>query len=130
MSTGWPPELTWYKLLTDWGSLIAGLTGFAAAIIAVWLAISSERRKAKRELKSLRRALAPLRRLANGRGDFGRVAREQAIEFTGSYSSSIAGNGCSEDLPHYAIRISAPVFRHHAAVAWDHRLDHTGERLL
>ena len=57
MCFGWPANLTWYKLLTDWGSLIAGSFGFAAAIIAVWLAIGSERRKARRELESLRRAL-------------------------------------------------------------------------
>jgi hypothetical protein len=54
---GWPTDFTWYKLLVDWGSLIAGSLGFAAAIIAVLLAIRSERRKARRELESLRRAL-------------------------------------------------------------------------
>ena len=26
MSLGLPPDLTWYKLLTDWGSVIGGLT--------------------------------------------------------------------------------------------------------
>jgi hypothetical protein len=54
---GWPADLSWYKLLTDWGSLIAGSLGFFAAIAAVLLTMGSEGRKAKREVKSLRRAL-------------------------------------------------------------------------
>lgn len=53
----WPADFSWYKLLTDWGSLIAGTLGFAAAIAAVLLAMGSEKRKAKREIESLRRAL-------------------------------------------------------------------------
>lgn len=53
----WPIDVTWYKLLTDWSSLIASVVGFASAIGAVLPAIYSERRKAKRELESLRRAL-------------------------------------------------------------------------
>lgn len=57
MNVGLPPDLTWYKLLTDWGSLIAGSFGFAAAIVAVLLAVANERRKTKHELNSLRRAL-------------------------------------------------------------------------
>jgi len=57
LNMGWPADITWYKLLTDWGSLVAGSLGFAAAIVAVLLAMSSERRKTKRELESLRRAL-------------------------------------------------------------------------
>lgn len=54
---GWPACLTGYRLLTDWGGLIAGVLGFAAAIIAVLLTLLSERRRATRELNSLRRAL-------------------------------------------------------------------------
>jgi hypothetical protein len=57
LDMGWPADLTPYKLLTDWGSLIAGTLGFGAAIVAVLLAMRSERRKAKRALESLRRAL-------------------------------------------------------------------------
>ena len=53
VNTGWPADLTWYKLLTDWGAFIAGSLGFAAAIVAVLLAMSSERRKARREVESL-----------------------------------------------------------------------------
>jgi hypothetical protein len=57
MNVGLPLDLTWYKLLTDWGSLIAGSLGFTAAIVAVLLAVANERRKAKHELRSLRHAL-------------------------------------------------------------------------
>lgn len=57
MNVGLPLDLTWYKLLTDWGSLIAGSLGFTAAIVAVLLAVANERRKTKHELKSLRHAL-------------------------------------------------------------------------
>lgn len=57
MDTGWPADLTWYKLLTDWGSVIAGTVGFAAAIVAVLLTLRSEQRRGTRQLKSLRRAL-------------------------------------------------------------------------
>ena len=31
MSIGWPADLTWYKLLTDWGSLIGGIFALIAA---------------------------------------------------------------------------------------------------
>jgi hypothetical protein len=46
-----------YEFFRDQGSIIAGCLGFAAAIIAVLLAMGSERRKVTRELASLRRAL-------------------------------------------------------------------------
>jgi hypothetical protein len=46
-----------YQFFRDQGSIIAGCLGFAAAIIAVLLAMGSERRKVTRELASLRRAL-------------------------------------------------------------------------
>jgi hypothetical protein len=54
---GWPACLTGYRLLTDWGGLIAGVLGFVAAIAAVVVTLRSERRRATRELNSLRRAL-------------------------------------------------------------------------
>jgi hypothetical protein len=57
VNMGWPPDITWYKLLTEWGGLIAGCLGFVAAIVAVLVTIYGERRTAKRELASLRRAL-------------------------------------------------------------------------
>jgi hypothetical protein len=34
LSLGWPPDLSWYKLLTDWGSLIGGLLALGAGIAA------------------------------------------------------------------------------------------------
>jgi hypothetical protein len=46
-----------YEFFRDQGSIIAGCLGFAAAIIAVLLAMSSERRKVTGALASLRRAL-------------------------------------------------------------------------
>jgi hypothetical protein len=32
---GWPADLTWYKLLTDWGSIIGGVLALAAAVAVV-----------------------------------------------------------------------------------------------
>ena len=57
MTITWPPDITLYKLLTDWGGMIAGFLGFTAAILTVVFTLCSERRKTKRELASLRRAL-------------------------------------------------------------------------
>ena len=34
MTLGLPLDLTWYKLLTDWGSLIGGGFAFIAGVIA------------------------------------------------------------------------------------------------
>jgi hypothetical protein len=31
---GWPANLTFYKLLTDWGSLIGGVFALTAGVIA------------------------------------------------------------------------------------------------
>ena len=69
---GWPADLTWYKLLTDWGSLIGG--GFAliaggVAYLAGWLQaratrraaemqVEAEQRKSDREVDTLRKSLA------------------------------------------------------------------------
>jgi hypothetical protein len=46
-----------YEFVRDQGSVIAGSLGFGAAILAVILTLYSERRRAKRKLESLRRAL-------------------------------------------------------------------------
>jgi hypothetical protein len=46
-----------WQFVDHWQSLIAGVLALVAAIAAVLLAIWNERRKAKRELASLRRAL-------------------------------------------------------------------------
>ena len=37
MRIGWPADLTWYKLLTDNGSLIAGVLALSAGILAYWV---------------------------------------------------------------------------------------------
>jgi hypothetical protein len=34
MNFGLPCDLTWYKLLTDWGSLIGGVFALIAGVIA------------------------------------------------------------------------------------------------
>ncbi len=41
----------------DLGGFLAGILGFIAAIVAVFVTLCAERRRAKRELRSLRRAL-------------------------------------------------------------------------
>jgi hypothetical protein len=46
-----------WQFVDHWQSLIAGVFALVAAITAVLLAIWNERRKAKRELASLRRSL-------------------------------------------------------------------------
>ena len=42
MLSGWPADLTWYRLLTDWGSVIGGvfalIAGGIAFIGALWAA--------------------------------------------------------------------------------------------
>jgi hypothetical protein len=67
-----PPDLTWYKLLTDLGSLIGGafalLAGVAAYIAgrvqasatrqAAKMQVQAERQKGAREVEALRRSLA------------------------------------------------------------------------
>lgn len=52
MTTGWLEHITF-----DLGGFLAGIFGFVAAIIAVLITLCAERRRAKRELNSLRRAL-------------------------------------------------------------------------
>jgi len=48
---------TWLDLLDHWQAVIAGVVGFAAAIVAVVITLRSERRKAVRELDTLRKSL-------------------------------------------------------------------------
>ena len=48
---GWPPDLTWYKLLTDWGSFIGG----GAALIAGVLAFIATRQATNRQIAALAR---------------------------------------------------------------------------
>jgi len=48
--------MTFLDMLDHWQALIAGLVGFAAAILVVWLALGSERRKQDQELVALRRS--------------------------------------------------------------------------
>jgi hypothetical protein len=72
MEFGPPPDLTWYKLLTDWGSFVGGffaLIAGAVAYLAGWLQaratqtaarmqVEADQRKEERELESLRKSLA------------------------------------------------------------------------
>jgi len=48
---GWPADLTWYKLLTDWGSFIGG----GAALIAGVLAFIATRQATNRQIAALAR---------------------------------------------------------------------------
>ena len=72
MHVGWPADLSWYKLLTDWGSLIGGGIALAAGVLAyvagvkqaratravsVMQQAATEQREA-RDLDALRKALA------------------------------------------------------------------------
>jgi hypothetical protein len=72
MEFGLPPDLTWYKMLTDWGSFVGGLFALiagAVAYLAGWLQaratrtaaiiqVEADRRKEERELETLRKSLA------------------------------------------------------------------------
>ena len=40
---GWPADFTWYKLLTDWGSILGGIIGAAGAVGAVYFLIVRQR---------------------------------------------------------------------------------------
>jgi hypothetical protein len=43
VDAGWPADLTWYKLLTDWGSVLGGIVGAGGAVSAVYLLIVRQR---------------------------------------------------------------------------------------
>jgi hypothetical protein len=72
VETGWPAELTWYKLLTDWGSVIgggfaviAGGTAYIAGRVqasatrqAARMQLEAERQRNEREVDTLRKSLA------------------------------------------------------------------------
>jgi hypothetical protein len=69
---GWPADLTWYKLLTDWGSIIGGVFALIAggtAYIAGWvqaratqqaaeMQVQADQRRDEREVDALRKSLA------------------------------------------------------------------------
>jgi hypothetical protein len=59
MCMGWPADLTWYKLLTDWGSLIGGFFALVAGALAYFsgkLQANATRQAAKAaERENLRR---------------------------------------------------------------------------
>jgi hypothetical protein len=42
---GWPGDLSWYKLLTDWGSVIGGSLAVAAGAGTVWVTMKSATRE-------------------------------------------------------------------------------------
>lgn len=80
MNLGIPPDLTWYRLLTDFGSFIGGLFALAAGVIAffagkiaakatrqaVAMQIADTNRKERLEARSIAVAIYPeLRELKN-----------------------------------------------------------------
>jgi hypothetical protein len=72
LNLGWPADLTWYRLLTDWGSiiggcfaLIAGGTAYIAGRVqasatrqAAKMQVEAEQRRDDREVDTLRKSLA------------------------------------------------------------------------
>jgi hypothetical protein len=50
----WPDFTAW---LHQWQNLVAGVLGSSAAMVVVWLTLSSEKRRARRQALALRRAL-------------------------------------------------------------------------
>jgi hypothetical protein len=50
MSMGWPVDLTWYRLFTDWGSIIGGVFALAAAGAVIWIT----RQAANQQIAALR----------------------------------------------------------------------------
>ena len=72
MNLGLPLDLTWYKLLTDWGSLIGGGFALIAGIVAYLagraqatatrqaaeIQVAAERRKCDQEVETVRQSLA------------------------------------------------------------------------
>ena len=80
----------WHRavdFLDHWQALIAGLLGFAAAIVVVWITLRIERRKADRELDALRKSLGVELRIviANALGTYSslmrRVKKNEAITY-------------------------------------------------
>jgi hypothetical protein len=78
---------TWLDALDHWQAFIAGILGFAAAIIVVLVTLRIERRKADRELDALRKSLAVELRLmvANALGTYHslmkRVLQKDAVTY-------------------------------------------------
>jgi hypothetical protein len=72
MNIGIPPDLSWYKLLTDWGSLIGGVTALIAGITAysagcrqaaatrqaAQMQVEAEQRKYNQDVETVRKSLA------------------------------------------------------------------------
>jgi hypothetical protein len=70
---GWPADLTWYKLLTDWGSIIAGVLALIAGIAAYRAGVTQAQattEAADRETAATKEAIAAAQEQT-------RVAQEQ-----------------------------------------------------
>jgi hypothetical protein len=99
---GWPPDLTVYKLLTDWGSLIGGLFALLAGV-AAYLAgrtqakatheaaqaqIEAIRRSEDRELEALKKSLATeIRQLASSSFGVHTSLKHLAVKPSGTITS-------------------------------------------
>jgi hypothetical protein len=74
LDIGWPTDLSWYKLLTDWGSVIGGSLALAAGAGTVWATIKSANREiaaAQEQTKVAQRQTAVTREIERRR-----IARE------------------------------------------------------
>jgi hypothetical protein len=62
MNMGWPADQTWYRLLTDWGSVIGGifaLVAGGAAYLAGYLQASATRQAAKMQVEAGEKQRSP-----------------------------------------------------------------------
>jgi hypothetical protein len=64
LDMGWPADLTWYRLLTDWGGVIGGSLALAAGAGTIWATMKSANREiavAQEQTKAAQRQTAVMR---------------------------------------------------------------------
>jgi hypothetical protein len=64
LDIGWPTDLSWYKLLTDWGGVIGGSLALAAGAGTIWAGMKSANRAiavAQEQTKAALRQTAVMR---------------------------------------------------------------------
>ena len=61
LNSGWPPDLTWYKLLTDWGSVIGGVLALIAGAALYFIGraqIHATTEAADKQIAAMKEALS------------------------------------------------------------------------